>query len=66
MDIRDEFNLSTLLEETIVGSAKFGALAATFLGGAMMKLYGRRITIAADSLLFFAGPLMMAFASGPG
>jgi MFS family permease len=66
LDIREDFKLSTVLEETIVGSAKFGALAATFLGGAMMKRYGRRITIAADSILFFAGPLMMAFAGGPG
>ncbi len=65
LNIREEFHLSLGVEEAVVGSAKFGAFFATFLGGALMKQYGRRITIAANSVLFVVGPLIMAFAGGP-
>lgn len=61
-NIRDEFQLSQLEEEWVVGSAKIGAFFGTFLGGAMMLHYGRRKTIAIDSLFYMAGPLIMAFA----
>ena len=58
--IRDEFHLSKVAEEWVVGSAKLGAFFGTFLGGAMMLHYGRRKTIAIDSLFYMAGPLVMA------
>lgn len=60
-NIRDEFRLSQFQEEWVVGSAKVGAFFGTFLGGAMMLHYGRRKTIAIDSLFYMAGPIIMAF-----
>lgn len=59
-NIRDEFHLSKAGEEWVVGSAKIGAFFGTFLGGAMMLHYGRRKTIAIDSLFYMAGPIVMA------
>lgn len=59
-NIRDEFHLSKAAEEWVVGSAKLGAFFGTFLGGAMMLHYGRRKTIAIDSLFYMAGPIVMA------
>ena len=59
-NIRDEFHLSKAAEEWVVGSAKLGAFFGTFLGGATMLHYGRRKTIAIDSLFYMAGPIVMA------
>lgn len=47
-----------------MGAAKFGAVPGTFLGGALMLHYGRRPAIAADSLFFLVGPVIMAAAGG--
>ena len=62
-DIRDDLHTSEADEEIIVGAAKFGAIFGTFLGGALMLHYGRRIAIASDSLFFLLGPLTMALSS---
>jgi len=43
-----------------VGATKVGAVFGTFLGGALMVHYGRRVAIALDSVFFMAGPLVMA------
>ncbi|KAL3163007.1 hypothetical protein ABBQ32_009439 [Trebouxia sp. C0010 RCD-2024] len=59
-NIRDEFHLSKTAEEWVVGLAKVGAFFGTFLGGAMMLHYGRRKTIAIDSIFYMAGPVVMA------
>ncbi|CAL5219691.1 g1578 [Coccomyxa viridis] len=61
-EIRDHFNLSEALEEAIVGAAKIGAFFGTFLGGALMLHYGRRIAIALNSVFYTLGPLTMALA----
>ena len=58
-NIRDEFHLSKAAEEWVVGLAKVGAFFGTFLGGAMMLHYGRRKTIAIDSIFYMAGPVVM-------
>lgn len=50
------------MAEVIVGAAKLGAVAGTFLGAALMLFYGRRPAIAIDSIFFIAGPLIMASA----
>ncbi|GIL91883.1 hypothetical protein Vretifemale_19472 [Volvox reticuliferus] len=49
----------------IVGVAKLGAAAGTFLGGAAMARYGRQRALALNSVAFTAGPLIMAIARGP-
>ncbi|EFJ42942.1 hypothetical protein VOLCADRAFT_119260, partial [Volvox carteri f. nagariensis] len=49
----------------IVGVAKLGAAAGTFLGGAAMARYGRQRALALNSVAFTAGPLIMAAASSP-
>ncbi len=48
------------MDEIIVGAAKIGAFFGTFLGGALMLYYGRRIAITLDSLFYAIGPLIMA------
>ena len=56
---------SSITLEAIVSAAKFGATCGTFLGGAAMLRYGRRRAIAATSVFFTAGPLLMAMANTP-
>ncbi len=47
-------------QETIVGALKFGAFFGTFIGGALMLRYGRRLGIAATSIAGLLGPVLMA------
>jgi hypothetical protein len=49
----------------VVGAAKLGAFGGTFLGGALMLHYGRRLAIGLDSIFFMLGPLLMAASEGP-
>ncbi|KAK9835166.1 hypothetical protein WJX81_002425 [Elliptochloris bilobata] len=60
VDIRRDFNTSEGQDELIVGATKVGAVFGTFLGGALMVHYGRRVAIALDSIFFVGGPLLMA------
>ena len=62
LHIQEEFNTSEGVSEVIVGAAKLGAVLGTFLGGALMLYYGRRPAIAADSLFFIIGPILMGVA----
>ncbi|PSC70824.1 inositol transporter 2 isoform B [Micractinium conductrix] len=64
LNIRDAFGMGDWMAELIVGAAKFGAVLGTFLGGALMLHYGRRIAIAIDSAFFIVGPLIMAASAG--
>ena len=43
-----------------MGAAKLGAFGGTFLGGALMLHYGRRLAIGLDGAFFVLGPLVMA------
>ena len=61
--IRDRFNPSEGVTELVVSAVKLAAIFGTFLGGAGMLYYGRRLTIGLDSIFFIAGPLVMAFAN---
>jgi MFS family permease len=66
LGISQAFNITNIsTKEAIVGAAKLGACFGTFLGGALMLRYGRRRAIAAESVFFVAGPLVMAAATGP-
>ncbi len=60
---RQEFHTSEGQDELIVGATKVGAVFGTFLGGALMVHYGRRVAIALDSVFFMLGPLCMAASS---
>jgi MFS family permease len=62
LDIRDALHTTVVVEGIIVGVAKFGAFFGTFLGGALMLYYGRRPTIALDTVFFVLGPVVMATA----
>lgn len=62
--IKEELHTSQIATEVMVGAAKFGAIFGTFLGGALMLYYGRRLTIGLDSLFFILGPVIMAFSAG--
>ena len=57
---RREFRTSEGQDELVVGATKVGAVFGTFLGGALMVHYGRRVAIALDSVFFVLGPLVMA------
>ena len=54
------YELSNFQYDAIVGCAKVGAVAGTFLGGALMLYYGRQPTIAISSVFFVLGPAIMA------
>lgn len=63
MQIERELHVgSSAATEAIVGAAKLGAAAGTFLGGAAMARYGRRRAIGLSSAAFVLGPVMMAAA----
>lgn len=64
LSMRDEIALSTQATQVVVAAAKAGGFFGTFLGGGAMLYYGRRTTIALDSLFFMVGPIAMASASG--
>lgn len=64
LPIKADLGASDTAMEIMVGGAKFGAVLGTFLGGALMLHYGRRLAIGFDSLFFILGPLLMAFSSG--
>ena len=61
--IRAELHPSDISAEIMVGAAKFGAIFGTFIGGAFMLHYGRRLAIGLDSIFFIVGPLIMAFSA---
>lgn len=60
LHIQAEMGVSDMGASIIVGAAKLGATLGTFLGGALMLYYGRRPTIAMNSVFFMVGPLVMA------
>lgn len=60
--IKAYLNISDAVIEVIVGAAKLGAVLGTFIGGACMQYYGRRPSIALDSIFFILGPVIMALA----
>ncbi|KAK9803469.1 hypothetical protein WJX73_005311 [Symbiochloris irregularis] len=64
LSMRDEIALSTEATQVVVAAAKAGGFFGTFLGGGAMLYYGRRTTIALDSLFFMVGPITMAAATG--
>lgn len=64
LSIQEDFGVGEGVSEVIVGAAKLGAVCGTFLGGALMLYYGRRVAIAVDSAFFITGPLLMAAAQG--
>lgn len=64
LSMREEMHFGEGVVEVIVAAAKIGAFFGTFLGGGLMLYYGRRTTIALDSVFFMLGPIIMASASG--
>ena len=64
LSIGDEYHFGEPMVELIVAAAKIGAFFGTFFGGGLMLYYGRRTTIALDSVFFMLGPITMASASG--
>lgn len=55
-------SVGDVTSQAIVGAAKLGAVLGTFIGGTCMLYFGRRKSIAIDSIFFFVGPVMMACA----
>lgn len=60
LHIQRSMSVGDGISQVIVGSAKLGAVFGTFIGGACMLYYGRRKSIAIDSVFFLIGPLLMA------
>ena len=63
LTIRDDIGAGDAAQAAIVGAAKAGAVIGTYAGGAAMYSAGRCRTIAISSLLFIAGPIVMALAN---
>ncbi|KAF7015896.1 hypothetical protein CFC21_029615 [Triticum aestivum] len=66
--IRDDFrsvDKNTWLQEMIVSMAVAGAIIGAAVGGWTNDRFGRRTSILVADLLFFAGAVVMASATGP-
>uniref|UniRef100_A0A0D9WVI3 Major facilitator superfamily (MFS) profile domain-containing protein n=1 Tax=Leersia perrieri TaxID=77586 RepID=A0A0D9WVI3_9ORYZ len=66
--IRDDFrsvDKNTWLQEMIVSMAVAGAIIGAAIGGWANDRYGRRTSILAADVLFFAGAVIMASSMGP-
>ncbi|KAE8816087.1 putative inositol transporter 2 [Hordeum vulgare] len=66
--IRDDFrsvDKNTWLQEMIVSMAVAGAIIGAAVGGWANDRFGRRTSILVADLLFFAGAVVMASATGP-
>ncbi|CAI9105719.1 OLC1v1004716C2 [Oldenlandia corymbosa var. corymbosa] len=61
----DEVDRKTWLQETIVSMAVAGAIVGAAFGGWINDRFGRKISILAADVLFFAGAVVMAFAPAP-
>ena len=60
--LTQDLGLTSVGQELVVGMLKLGAALGTFVGGALMFQYGRRITILVCSAFFVVGPTAMALA----
>ncbi|KAI4312509.1 hypothetical protein MLD38_037316 [Melastoma candidum] len=66
--IREDFrdvNQKTRLRETIVSMAVVGAIIGAGFGGWMNDRFGRKKSILLADIVFFLGPMVMAFALSP-
>ena len=64
--LRDDLQLSSLEEGTVVSSLLFGAVLGALLGGKSADALGRRGTILICAILFLVGALGSGFAPGVG
>lgn len=60
--LTEDLGLTSVGQELVVGMLKLGAALGTFVGGALMLKYGRRLTIVICSAFFVVGPTAMAIA----
>ncbi|KAI9259355.1 general substrate transporter [Sporodiniella umbellata] len=61
--IQDEFNLTSVQKELVVGATTFGAVFGGFFAGLLTDRFGRRLLVLASSIIFVAGALVMALSS---
>ncbi|KAG1415912.1 hypothetical protein G6F58_006249 [Rhizopus delemar] len=64
--IQEEFGLTSVQKELIVGATTFGAIFGGFFAGLLTDRFGRRILVIVSSLIFIAGALIMALAKSFG
>src|SRR5271154_5265446 len=63
--LKNDFTLSTVALEIIVSGVLAGAAVGALLGGRMADLFGRRRLLIATAIIFAAGGLGCAAATGP-
>lgn len=63
--LKNDFTLSTVALEIIVSGVLAGAAVGALLGGRMADLFGRRRLLIATAIIFAAGGLACAAATGP-
>lgn len=59
--LKDEFNLTPLMEGWIVGSLMGGAVFGALVASQISKVYGRRAALLISSFIFIAGVLLAVF-----
>ncbi|RCI03132.1 Sugar (and other) transporter [Rhizopus stolonifer] len=61
--IQEEFELTSVQKELVVGATTFGAVFGGFFSGLLTDRFGRRILVIGSSLIFIAGALVMALSN---
>ncbi|KAI9471964.1 MAG: general substrate transporter [Benjaminiella poitrasii] len=64
--LHDEFNMSNVKKELIVGGTTFGAIFGGFFSGLLSDRFGRKILVIVSSVIFIAGALIISLARSYG
>ncbi|CAK9294792.1 unnamed protein product [Gordionus sp. m RMFG-2023] len=60
--LKDNFNLNSLWQETIVSATIGAAIIFALIGGILNDIIGRKMTIMIASIIFISGSMCLAFA----
>ncbi|KAI9276419.1 general substrate transporter [Sporodiniella umbellata] len=60
--IQEEFHMSSVQKELVVGATTFGAIFGGFFSGLITDKMGRKLLVIVSSLVFIAGAIIMAVA----
>ncbi|KAI8374737.1 general substrate transporter [Radiomyces spectabilis] len=64
--LQDDFHMSTVNKELVVGGTTFGAIFGGFFAGLLSDRFGRKLLVIISSVVFIAGALLLALANSYG